>query len=305
MTDDAPTSLAPNLLADQHILITGGGTGLGAGMARHFARLGASITVCGRRRAPLEERVAELRELGAAAEGLPCDLRKADKVDAMVAEAEARLGALTGLVNNAAGNFLAFSETISARGFDAIVDTNLKGGFYATQAVGKRWIEREQPGAVVSIVTTYAEHGGAYVLPSAMSKAGMSALTRALAVEWGPFGIRLNAIAPGPIPTKGAWDRLMPDADFEEHMRQGVPLRRFATKSELGDLAAFLLSPHALTLTGQIIELDGGARVAGGASFNELTRLPRAKLDKLFSALRPRPAGDERGASDDAEPTKG
>ncbi|GJM23412.1 MAG: 2,4-dienoyl-CoA reductase [Planctomycetota bacterium] len=300
MSSTSPTpssSLAPGLLRDQHILVTGGGTGLGAGMAHHFAQLGAAITVCGRRRAPLEERAAELRALGVAAEGIACDLRKADKVDAMVAEAEQRSGPLTGLVNNAAGNFLAFSETISSRGFDAIVDTNLKGGFHATQAVGKRWIEREQAGAVVSIVTTYAEHGGAYVLPSAMSKAGMSALTRALAVEWGPLGIRLNAIAPGPIPTKGAWDRLMPDANFEEQMRAGVPLRRFASKTELADLAAFLLSPNSLTLTGQIIELDGGARVAGGASFNELTRLPREQLGKLFSALRPRPAGGERGES--------
>lgn len=288
------------LLQDQHILVTGGGTGLGSAMAERFASLGAAITICGRRRSPLEETVTQLRAAGYRAEGIPCDITRRERVDAMIAEAEKRQGPLTGLVNNAAGNFLALSEQLDPRGFEAVMSINVSGTFHCTQACGRLWIERETPGNVLSIVTTYIETGSAFVMPSAASKAAIAAMMRSLAIEWGPFGIRLNAIAPGPIPTKGAWDRLMPDKAFEETLRESVPLGRFATREELGDLAVFLMSGIAASITGQVIELDGGARLAGHGAFNGLMKLPRDELSKHFDSLRPRRRSrDERPPADD------
>jgi len=278
-----------DLLAGQHLLVTGGGTGLGAGMATRCAALGAAVTICGRRRAPLDETVAALREAGGQAEGLPCDVRKSEEVEALVDEAEQRQGPLTMVLNNAAGNFLAHSHTLEDKGFDAIVDINLRGGFHVIRACGRRWIERKCSGSILSIVTTYAETGACFVLPSAASKAGIVAMTRSLAVEWGRHGIRLNAIAPGPIPTKGAWDRLMPGANFEDRMKASIPLRRFPTKHDLGTLAVFLLSDDlSFNISGQVVDLDGAAKWACGASFNELARLPDEQLSATFDAMRPR-----------------
>ena len=285
-----------DLLAGQHVLITGGGTGLGASLAARCADLGAAISICGRRRAPLDETVATLREAGGRAEGIPCDVREPDAVEALVSEAEQRQGPVTRLINNAAGNFLAFSHTLDSRGFDAVVDINLRGGFHATRACGRRWIERKSGGGVITITTTYTESGSPFIMPSATTKAALVAMSRSLAVEWGPHDIRLNCIAPGPIYTKGAWDRLMPGADFEKELLAGVPLGRFATREDLGQLAVYLLSDELSgTLTGQVVDLAGGARWAGHGSFSQLMRVPTEQLEQAFAALRPRAPKEREG----------
>ncbi len=299
----APTQpYRPDLLSGEHILITGGGTGLGSAMAARFAELGAAITICGRRRSPLETTVARIAEAGGRAEGLPCDIQRRPRVDAMLAEAEQRQGPLTGLVNNAAGNFLSLSEDLDPRGFEAVMGINLTGSFHCTQACGRLWIERKTAGRVLCIATTYTDTGSSFVMPSAASKAAIVSMMRSLAVEWGPYGIRLNAIGPGPIPTKGAWERLMPDASFEDELREAVPLGRFATRDELGNLAAFLMSDASSFITGQLIELDGGARLAGHGAFHGMNRIPREQLGEHFNSLRPRPKRPAPGAPTESPP---
>ena len=285
----APDAYAPGLLAGQHILVTGGGSGLGRAMAERFVRLGARVTIGGRRENVLNRAMAEIRTLAlgdAWIEGVVCNVREQASVDAFVAEAERRQGPVTALVNNAAANFLSPTDALSEGGFDAIVRTNLYGSFFATQAVGKRWIERGTAGAVVSIVTTYAETGSAFVVPSAVSKAGVVAMTKSLAAEWGLYGIRLNAIAPGPFPTEGAWSRLVPDEKTAEAMRRRVPLGRFGDPDELAGVAAFLLSPLSAYLTGHVLTLDGGEALASGGQFNDLTRMPRAQILGMMAAMK-------------------
>ena len=279
-------SYADDLLADHHIVVTGGGTGLGRAMAMRCAELGARVTINGRRTEPLETTVADIREAGGEAEGISCNVREADDVEAFFDEAEERQGPVTRLVNNAAANFLASAEDISPNGFDAIVKTNLYGSFYCTQQCGKRWLEREEDGVVLSIATTYAETGSAFVLPSAMSKAGIVAMTRSLAAEWGSAGIRLNAIAPGPFPTEGAWERLVPSEDIEQQMRQRIPVRRFGEPEELADLAVFMLSDLASYMNGELVTFDGGEKLAAGGQFNDFTRLPREQIKQMMAQMR-------------------
>ena len=282
-----PESLAPDLLTDQHIVVTGGGTGLGRAMARRVADLGAAVTINGRRPDPLAETVSDIEEAGGTAEGIPCNVRDPEAVQAFFDEAEERQGPVTRLVNNAAANFLAPTEDLSPNGFDAIVRTNLYGSFYCTQACGRRWLERETEGVVLSIATTYAETGSAYVVPSAMSKAGIVAMTRSLAAEWGSEGIRLNAVAPGPFPTEGAWDRLVPDEDLAQQMQDRVPLGRFGSPDELADLASVLLSDLTGYMNGEVVTFDGGEALAAGGQFNTITRMPREQVKALMEQLRP------------------
>jgi len=290
-------SFHPEILSGEHVVVTGGGTGLGRAMATRFATLGAKVTVCGRREEPLAETVSEIEGGGGVAEGISCNVRDPEAVEEFFTEAEERQGPVTRLVNNAAANFLAASEDISPNGFDAIIKTNLYGSFYCTQAAGRRWLERaEDPddghaesdaGAVLSIATTYAETGSAFVLPSAMSKAGVVAMTKSLAAEWGPAGIRLNAVGPGPFPTEGAWSRLSPPGmDLEEQMEQRVPLRRLGEPEELANLAVFLLSDLSSYMNGAFLTYDGGEVLVAGGQFNQFTQMPREQIKGLFEAMR-------------------
>ena len=275
-----------DILKDQHIVVTGGGTGLGKAMAERLASLGAKVTIGGRREEPLQETVEGIRGEGGVAGWETMNVREPDSVAAFFEAAEERNGPVTGLINNAAANFLAPSHTLSPGGFDAIVKTNLYGSFYCTQWCGKQWIERETPGVVLSIVTTYADTGSAFVLPSAVSKAGIVAMTKSLAAEWGTYGIRLNAIAPGPFPTKGAWERLVPDPQMAEHMKKRVPLGRFGEPEELTNLAVFLMSSLASYLSGEVIALDGGEVLASGGQFNDFIKQDRDGVLALFEMMR-------------------
>jgi NAD(P)-dependent dehydrogenase (short-subunit alcohol dehydrogenase family) len=279
---------AQDILKGEHIAVTGGGTGLGRAMAIRFAELGAVITICGRRPEPLEQTVNEIRATGAKAEGISCNVKEIESVEAFVAEAEKRQGPITALVNNAAGNFLAATDKLSPNGFDAIVRTNLYGSFYATQACGRRWIERGTRARVLSIVAAYAEHGSAFLVPSAVSKAGIVALTKSLAAEWGVYGIRLNAIAPGPFPTEGAWSRLAPDGKVGDKMINLIPLRRVGQFDELTNLAVFLLSDLSSYVTGEVVYLDGGASLTSTGQFNLFTELQREQVLAMFDKLKPK-----------------
>ena len=252
------------LLAAKRILITGGGTGLGLSMAKRFAELGAQLVLCGRREQVLEHAAAELRELTRQPVSVhACDIRDPGAVDTMMERIwEER--PLDALVNNAAGNFIARTETLSPRAMDAVINIVLHGTAYVTLAAGRRWLEQGHCGNVLSIVTTYAWTGSAYVVPSAMAKAGVLAMTRSLAVEWGGRGIRLNAIAPGPFPTKGAWERLVPKPELAKVFETRNPLGRVGEHRELGDLASFLLADQSAYINGEVITIDGGEMVTGG-----------------------------------------
>ncbi len=263
------------------MLVTGGGTGLGLAMGRRFLELGASLAICGRRGAVLENAAEELRrEPGGSVSTRVCDLRDPDAVEAMIA-AFWRDGPLDALVNNAAGNFIARSETLSPHALDAVLGIVLHGTGYATLACGRRWIAEGHRGAVLSMVTTYAWTGSAYVVPSAMAKAGVLAMTRSLAVEWGPKGIRLNAIAPGPFPTPGAWERLVPNPELAKIFETRNPLGRAGRHEELANLASFLLAEESGYINGEVVTIDGGEWLQGAGQFNFLSRLGAADWDRL------------------------
>lgn len=271
-----------DLLAGKVVLVTGGGTGLGRSMAERFLELGAQLVIASRRE-QLLERVAEelMEQSGGQVEPVPVDVRDPAAVSAMLDRAEERFGRIDVLVNNAAGNFISPTERLSHRAFDAVLNIVLHGTVYATLEQGKRWIRSGSPGVVLNIAALYALGGSGYVVPSATAKAGVVALTKSLAAEWGRYGIRLNAIAPGPFPTEGAWSRLMPDAKIEELFRGQVPLKRYGEHRELADLAAFLISDHAAYITGQVSVIDGGMLARGTGEFNVLDALSSEDWDEL------------------------
>lgn len=275
-----------HLLKGRTILITGGGTGLGRSMALRFAELGASLFLVGRREEPLRETTEEIRAKGARAGFVCCDVRDFAAVEATVAAAEKEFGRVDTLVNNAAGNFIARTEKISPNAFSAVVGIVLQGTFHCTLALGRRWIAARQPGTVLNIVTTYAaaNSGSGFVVPSACAKAGVLALTRSLAVEWARHHIRLNAMAPGPFPTEGAWSRLMPTKEFEEHAKNAHPMKRFGRHEELANLAVYLVSEQADYVNGECVVIDGGRWLRGAGEFNDLVELPDAAWDMLEAA---------------------
>ncbi|MCP4804962.1 MAG: SDR family oxidoreductase [Proteobacteria bacterium] len=255
-------------------------------MAIGFAAAGAKVAVVGRREDPLKETVALITEAGGtAAYSAGFDVRDPAAVEAGVTVIEDQLGPVTGLVNNAAGNFLACTEDISPNGFNAIVSIVLHGSFHCTSTLGKRWIERGHAGRVLSIVTTYAWTGSAFVVPSACAKAGVLAMTRSLAVEWAEYGIRLNAIAPGPFPTKGAFAKLMPPG-MDEEAKAAIPLKRFGKPDELADLATYLMSDMAAYVTGEVVTIDGGEWLANGQEFGRFTKYPRDNVKAILKQIR-------------------
>jgi NAD(P)-dependent dehydrogenase (short-subunit alcohol dehydrogenase family) len=258
----------PDLLADKRILVTGGGTGLGLAIGRRYLELGAKLVICGRREPVLAEAAAQLmQETGGTVAFHPCDIRDPAAVDAMLA-AVWDGGPLDGLVNNAAGNFIARTEDLSPRAVDAVLNIVLHGTAYVTLACGKRWLAEKRAATVLSIVTTYAWTGSAYVVPSAMAKAGVLAMTRSLAVEWGGRGIRLNAVAPGPFPTEGAWTRLVPKPELAAAFETRNPLKRAGRHRELADLAVYLMADGSAYVNGDCITIDGGAWLEGAGQFS-------------------------------------
>jgi NAD(P)-dependent dehydrogenase (short-subunit alcohol dehydrogenase family) len=262
-----------DLLATKRILITGGGTGLGKAMAHRFLELGATLYICGRREEVLQKTAAELSAAtGGSIHAIGCDVRNLESVESMV-DSVWRDGALDILVNNAAGNFIARTEELSSRAFESVIGIVLMGTLHCTMACGRRWLKANQPGTVLSISATYAPVGSAYVVPSAISKAGVEALTRSLAVEWGNRGIRMNAIAPGPIPTQGAFSRVLPRPELEKLALDRNPQQRFGTTKELATLAAFLVSDACPYVNGEVIRMDGGEFLQGAGEFSNLGRV--------------------------------
>jgi NAD(P)-dependent dehydrogenase (short-subunit alcohol dehydrogenase family) len=262
-----------DLLKGKRALITGGGTGLGKAAAQRFLELGATVYICGRRESVLRETVAELHDAtGGSIHSFSCDVRDVSAVEQMI-DSIWKDGPLDILMNNAAGNFLARTEELSSRAFEAVIGIVLTGSINLTMACGKRWLQAGRRGVVVSITTTYTRTGSAYVVPSAVAKAGVEALMRSLAVEWGPRGIRMNCIAPGPIPTEGAFSRLLPRPDLEEHAKARNPLRRFGTVEEFANLAAFLVSDGSGYINGETVIMDGGEWLQGAGEFTSLGQL--------------------------------
>jgi NAD(P)-dependent dehydrogenase (short-subunit alcohol dehydrogenase family) len=281
-----------DLLKNKRILITGGGTGLGKGMAQRFLELGAEVYICGRREEVLRQTAAELSSKGKI-RALPCDVRDLDSVERTIDSIWSD-GALNVLVNNAAGNFIARTEELSPRAWESVIGIVLMGTLNCTMACGRRWLGSARAGTVLSISATYAPVGSAYVVPSAVSKAGVEALTRSLAVEWGNRGIRMNAIAPGPIPTHGAFSRVLPRPEMETLALDRNPLHRFGTVEELANLAVFLVSDGSGYVNGEVIRMDGGEFLQGAGEFSNLGRI---LTDEDWESLKPRKRGESGSKS--------
>jgi NAD(P)-dependent dehydrogenase (short-subunit alcohol dehydrogenase family) len=275
-----------DLLKGRAIFISGGGTGLGRSMALRFAGLGARMFLVGRRTEPLKECCDEILRQGGAAAYASCDVRDYTAVEAVAEQAYQQFGRIDTVINNAAGNFMARTEKLSVNAFNAVIGIVLNGSFNCTHVFGKRWISEKLGGNVLNISTTYASAncGSGFVVPSACAKAGVLAMTTSLAVEWAKYHIRLNAIAPGPFPTEGAWSRLIPSKQFEEHAKDKHPMKRFGRHDELANLAAFLISDMAEYINGECVVIDGGQWLRGAGEFNDLAMLPDAAWEAMESS---------------------
>jgi NAD(P)-dependent dehydrogenase (short-subunit alcohol dehydrogenase family) len=276
--------LRDDALQGKVIVVTGGGSGLGKAMTKYFLELGAQVAITSRDLEKLKTTAAELEsQTGGKCLPLQCDVRHYEEVENMLQETLKVFGKVDVLLNNAAGNFISPTERLSANAFDTVIDIVLKGSKNCTLTFGKHWIDTKQTSAtILNIVTTYAWTGSAYVVPSATAKAGVLAMTRSLAVEWAKYGIRSNAIAPGPFPTKGAWDRLLPgDLAEKFDMAKKVPLKRVGDHQELANLAAYLVSDFSSYINGDVITIDGGEWLKGAGQFNLLEAIPEELWDQL------------------------
>ena len=280
--------LRDDALQGKTIIITGGGTGLGKAMGTYFLKLGANLVITSRKLDVLQKTAAAMEaETGGKVLAVACDVRNYDEVEKMLHNSIAAFGRVDALLNNAAGNFISPTERLSANAFSTIIDIVLKGSVNCSLALGKYWIAEKIPGNILNIVTTYAFTGSAYVVPSACAKGGVLAMTRSLAVEWGRHGIRSNAIAPGPFPTKGAWERLLPGemaAKFD--FKNRVPLKRVGDHQELANLAAFLVSDFSAYINGEVITIDGGEWLQGAGQFNALEMVTNYMWDAIAQSTR-------------------
>ncbi|RZK87190.1 MAG: SDR family oxidoreductase, partial [Pedobacter sp.] len=275
-------------LKGKTIVITGGGTGLGKAMGVYFLKLGANLVITSRKQDVLQKTADEMEEkTGGKVLAVSCDVREIEQVENVLAKTIEKFGRVDVLLNNAAGNFISPTERLSANAFSSIIDIVLKGTVNCTLAFGKHWIKEKQAATVLNIVTTYAFTGSAYVVPSACAKGGVLALTRSLAVEWGKYGIRTNAIAPGPFPTKGAWERLLPgDLAKKFDFKNRVPLKRVGEHQELANLAAFLVSDFSGYINGEVVTIDGGEWLQGAGQMNGLEAIPNEMWDMLEQMTR-------------------
>jgi len=281
--------LRDNALEDKVIVVTGGGSGLGKAMTSYFLELGAKVAITSRNLEKLQNTAKELEtKTNGKCLAITCDVRDYSQVETMLETVIQAFGKVDVLLNNAAGNFISPTERLSANAFDTIIDIVLKGTKNCTLAFGKHWINKKQTNCnVLNIVTTYAWTGSAYVVPSATAKAGVLAMTRSLAVEWAKYGIRMNAIAPGPFPTKGAWDRLLPgDLAEKFDMSKKVPLKRVGDHQELANLAAYLVSDFSAYINGEVITIDGGEWLQGAGQFNILEQIPTEMWDMLEAMIK-------------------
>jgi len=289
---NATGMLRDGALQGKTIIVTGGGTGLGKSITRYLLTLGANVTICSRRQSVIDETAAELTTELTSVEGagrilaVPCDVRNPQEIETVLARTIETFGRVDGLLNNSAGNFISPTERLSYKAFDTIVDIVLRGTYYFTLAVGKYWIENKIPGTVLNISTTYASTGSGYVVPSAVAKGGALIMTKSLAAEWGKYGIRVNAIAPGPFPTKGAWDRLFPEplASLMDPTSR-IPLNRVGDHGELANLAAYLLSDYSGYITGESITIDGGEVLMAG-EFNHLHDVTDEQWDEVARSIK-------------------
>ena len=279
--------LKDGALQDKVILITGGGTGLGKSMGKYFMELGANLIITSRKQEVLDETAKEFADYSGDILPIAGDVRNAKEVKQIIQASLEKFGKIDGLVNNAAGNFISPTERLSTKAFDAIVDIVLKGTYNYSLTLGKHWIENKKPGVILNIVTTYAWTGSGFVAPSAAAKGGVLALTRSLASEWVKYGIRSNAIAPGPFPTKGAWDRLFPKPistffNFEKNL----PMKRYGNHQELANLAAYMISDYAGYMNGEVVTLDGGEWIYNAGQFNKLEKVPKKAWALIERAVR-------------------
>ena len=279
--------LKDGTLADKTFLITGGGTGLGKSMGKYFMELGANLIITSRKQEILDKTAKQFSEFSGKVLPLAGDVRKVKDVQDILDRGHNQFGQIDGLINNAAGNFISPTERLSTKAFDVIVDIVLKGTYNYSLLLGKQWIEKKQPGVILNIVTTYAWTGSAYVAPSAAAKGGVLALTRSLAAEWVKYDIRSNAIAPGPFPTKGAWDRLFPKPISKFfNFEKTLPMKRYGHHQELANLAAYMISDYAGYMNGEVVTLDSGEWIKNAGQFNKLEKVPKKAWGLIERAVR-------------------